>query len=57
MVIYDLDELFSFAHDTVCFTKLDHGSEMIIFDSILTSFIETIIFRGYWGNGKKLAQA
>ncbi len=29
---------------TVCFIDLDQGSEMIIFESILTTFIESIIF-------------
>jgi hypothetical protein len=41
---------------TVCFTNLDQGSEMIIFESILIAFKETVIFRGRW-QLQKLAQA
>jgi hypothetical protein len=33
---------------TVCFTNLDQGSEMTIFESILTTFIASIIFRSGW---------
>ncbi len=31
---------------TVCFTYLDQGNKMIIFQSILTTFIASVIFRG-----------
>ncbi len=30
--------------DTVCFTDLDLGSEMITFESILTTFIVSVVF-------------
>ncbi len=33
---------------TVCFTDLEHGSEMIIFESILTTFIASSIFEVAW---------
>ncbi len=33
---------------TVCFTDLDQGSEMIIFESILTTLIANVIFKGGW---------
>ncbi len=37
---------------TVCFTDLVWGSKMIIFKSILTTFITCVIFRGFWGSSK-----
>ncbi len=37
---------------TVCFTDLDQGSGNIIFQSILTTFIARVIFRGHWGRSK-----
>jgi hypothetical protein len=37
---------------TVSFTDLDQGSEMIIFESILTTFKESVIYRRNWGGGK-----
>ncbi len=37
---------------TVCSTDLDQGCEMIIFESILTTFIVSIVFRGLWANSK-----
>jgi hypothetical protein len=42
----------SYQDPTVCFTDLDKGRKMIIFESILTSFIESVIFRGPWGSTK-----
>jgi hypothetical protein len=33
-------------------TYLDQGSKMVIFESILTSFIESVIFRAPWGSTK-----
>jgi hypothetical protein len=38
---------------TVCSTDLDQGSEMINFESILTTLIAIVVFRGDWGSGKK----
>ncbi len=32
--------------DTVCFTDLDQGSEIIFFESIMTSFLVSGVFRG-----------
>jgi hypothetical protein len=32
--------------------QLDHGSEIIIFKSILTTFIASIVSRGDWGRSK-----
>ncbi len=32
---------------TVCFTDLDRGIKMIIFESILATFIASVIFRGH----------
>jgi hypothetical protein len=40
-------------HHTVCFTDLDQGSEMIIFELILTTFIASVVYGCYWQ--KKLA--
>ncbi len=37
---------------TVCFTDLDHVSKMIIFESILFTFIAKVVFRGGWGSKK-----
>jgi hypothetical protein len=37
---------------TVYFTDLDQGSEMIIYKSILTTFIVSVVFRGSWGSSK-----
>ncbi len=37
---------------TVSFTDLDQGSEKIIFESILTTFIESVIVNGRWGISK-----
>jgi hypothetical protein len=37
---------------TVCFIDLDQGSEMIIFETIFTTFIASVVFRGRWGRGK-----
>jgi hypothetical protein len=37
---------------TVCFIKLDRGIQMIIFKSILTTFIASVISRGLWGSCK-----
>jgi len=34
---------------TECVTDLDSWSEMIIFESILTTFKLSIVFRGSWG--------
>ncbi len=48
---FDLSE-FCFVNDTVCFINLDHVSEMIIFKSILTTLIASIIFRSRWGSSK-----
>jgi hypothetical protein len=36
----------------VCFIDLDQGGKMIIFKSILTTFIESVIFRGCWFSSK-----
>ncbi len=38
--------------NTVSFTDLDQGIELIIFESILTTFIMSIVFRGYRGSRK-----
>jgi len=35
---------------TECITDLDLGSEMIIFESILTTFKASVVFRGSWGS-------
>jgi hypothetical protein len=37
---------------TVCVTDLDQGSEMIIFESILTMFKAGVVFRGHWSSSK-----
>ncbi len=37
---------------TVYFTDLDQGSKMIIFESIFTTFIASVVFRGPWNSGK-----
>jgi hypothetical protein len=37
---------------TVFFTHLDHSSEMIIFESILTTLIMSVVFKGRWGSDK-----
>ncbi len=37
---------------TVYFTDLDQVSEMIIFESVLTTFITSIIFRGRWDSSE-----
>jgi hypothetical protein len=37
---------------TLCLTNLEHGSEMIISESILTTFIVNIIFKDHYGSGK-----
>jgi hypothetical protein len=37
---------------TVCFTDFDQGSKIIIFLSILTTFIASIVFIGHWGSSK-----
>jgi hypothetical protein len=37
---------------TVSFKNLNLGSKMIIFESILATFIESISFRGCWGSIK-----
>jgi hypothetical protein len=37
---------------TICFTDLDQGSMMIIFQSILTAFIASVAFRGGWGSSE-----
>jgi hypothetical protein len=36
--------------DTVCFVDFDQGSEMIIFELIMTTFTASIGFRGCWGS-------
>ncbi len=41
-----------YTHSNVFFTDLDQSSEMIIFESLLTTFITSFIFRGSWGNSK-----
>ncbi len=38
---------------TVCFTGLDQGSEVMIFESILTIFKMSVVFRGVWGSIEK----
>jgi hypothetical protein len=38
--------------DTVCFTDLYQDTEMIIFESILTTFIASIVFRDRWRGSK-----
>ncbi len=35
---------------TVCFTDLDQGSKVNIFEAILTTFMAMIVFGGHWGN-------
>jgi len=35
---------------TVCVTELDQQSELLIFESILTSFKPSIVFGGSWGS-------
>ncbi len=37
---------------TACFADLDQGSKMIILETILTTFIASIVFRGRWGGTK-----
>ncbi len=39
-------------NSTVCFTDLDLGSEMIIFESNLTTFTARFVFKGRWGGRK-----
>jgi len=34
----------------VCHVDLDEGGEMIIFESILTTFKSSVVFRGSWGS-------
>jgi hypothetical protein len=34
----------------VCFTDLDQGIKMIIFQSMLTTFTASVVFRGSWGS-------
>ncbi len=38
--------------DTVCFTNLDQGSKLIIFESIMTTFIVSVIFKGHLDSSK-----
>ncbi len=38
--------------DKICFISLDWGIEMIIFQSILTTFTASVIFRGRWKSSK-----
>jgi hypothetical protein len=38
--------------DTVCFTDLDQGSKMIIFESILATFIASVVFSSPKGSSK-----
>jgi hypothetical protein len=38
---------------TGCFAYLDQVCEIIIFESILTTLIASIVFRGGWGSSKK----
>ncbi len=38
--------------DIVCFTDLDQNSERNIFESILTTFRVSIVFRGHWESSK-----
>jgi hypothetical protein len=37
---------------TICFPNLDQGNKMIIFQSILTTFIASAVFRGSWGRSE-----
>ncbi len=37
---------------TVWFTDSYQGTEMIIFESILTTFISMIVFKDLWGSSK-----
>jgi hypothetical protein len=37
---------------TICFTDLDQGRETIFFQSILTTFIVSVGFKGHWGISK-----
>jgi hypothetical protein len=41
---------------TVFFSNLDQGSEMIIFELILTTFMASIIFRGRWGSSRNVLE-
>ena len=34
------------------FHRFRHGSEMIIFESILNTFITRVVFRGGWGSSE-----
>jgi hypothetical protein len=45
----DLEFLMLKCSATVCFTNGDQGSEMIIFESILTTFLGSVIFRDHCG--------
>ncbi len=42
---------------TVCYSDLDLRGKMIIFESILSTFITIVIFRDRRGNSKKYASA
>jgi hypothetical protein len=46
--------MFDLNIETVSFADLDQGCEMIILESILTTFIASVIFRGHWGSSKNL---
>jgi hypothetical protein len=48
----DLEFLILKCSAAVCFTEGDQDSEMIIFESILTTFIGTVIFNDHCGSGK-----
>ncbi len=39
--------------DAVCFTDLVQDSEMIIFESIWTTFIASVVYKDSWGISKK----
>jgi hypothetical protein len=41
---------------TVCFTDKDLGRMVIIFESILTNFILSVVYRGHRGSRVKMAQ-
>ncbi len=41
---------------TVCFIDLDWCTKTIISESILTTFIASVIFRGFWGSSKNLLE-
>ncbi len=41
---------------TECVTDLNQQSEMIIFESFLTTFEVSVIFSGSWGSGENLLE-